>query len=167
MITNKDEQDESSKSDSSDKAQSFDETSEKTLSLKNISELLARRKLGGQMYLSKDQNIFPLWPTNKHKFLDAKDYVEIAIRYCIMDDQEILEFIMFLYDDQYSDIKICNLFPVSVYKLMIYYEKMNIFETLYDMEKRYDKIKGSTIINDWFSYCIMIDNITLAIYLLK
>lgn len=65
-----------------------------------------------------------------------------------MDDQEILEFIMFLYDDQYSDIKICNLFPVSVYKLMIYYEKMNIFETLYDMEKRYDKIKGSTIIND-------------------
>ena len=71
------------------------------MNLKQISELLARRKLGGQLNSSKDQNIFPLTEINKHKFLEAKDYVEIAIRYCIMNDKEVLDFIIFLYEGEY------------------------------------------------------------------
>ena len=33
-----------------------------------------------------EQVIFPLDKNNKSKFLEAKDYVEIAIRYCLLND---------------------------------------------------------------------------------
>jgi hypothetical protein len=56
---------------------------------------------------------------------------------------------------------------MSIYKMCLYYEKIAIFETLYGKEKLMDKIKGSNIITESFSYCIVINNITVALYLLK
>lgn len=60
-----------------------------------------------------------------------------------------------------------NLFPISIYKLLIYYENISLFESLYEKEKFKDKIKGSNIITECFSYSIIINNITVAMYLLK
>lgn len=42
-----------------------------------------------------------------------------------------------------------------------------MFETLYEKEKECDKIKGSHIITENFAYAININNITVALYLLK
>lgn len=72
-----------------DEQENYSEKKKK--SLKEISALLQRRKTEG--YLSSDDmNIFPLTKASNHKYLQAKDFVEIAIRYCIMDDDEILNF---------------------------------------------------------------------------
>ena len=40
-----------------------------------------------------DSHIFPISPTTKGKFLEPKDYIEIAIRYCLLDEDQILNFI--------------------------------------------------------------------------
>lgn len=138
----------------------------KTITLKQISKLLARRKTEGYLS-SKDSNILPLTKQNKNKFFQAKDCVEIAIRYCLMDDEEILNLINLLYLEDMTDFDWVNIYPISIYKLCLYYEKIAIFESLYEKEKEMDKIKGSNIITEWFSYCIIINNITVALYLLK
>ena len=137
-----------------------------SLNLKEISKLLARRKLEGYLS-SKDMNIFPLTKHSKFKYLEAKDFVEISIRYWIMEDEEILNFIIFLFYAPENDLKWVNLFPLSIYKLLIFYEKICLFECLYEKEKLLDKIKGSNIITEWFSYSIIINNITVALYLLR
>ena len=138
----------------------------KFLTLKEISDLLARRKLEGYLS-SQDSNIFPLSKHTKNKFLEAKDYVEIAVRYCLMNDDEILNFINFLFLDEIIDIEWVNIYPTRLFKLLLYYEKIALFESLYEKEKEYDKAKGSNIITESFSYCIIINNITVALYLLK
>lgn len=139
-----------------------------TKTLKEISMLLTRRKLEGYLS-SSDSNIFPLTKHQKNKFLDSKDFIEICIRYCLMDDDGILNFINFLFvgDEDLYDMKCINLFPLKVYKLLLYYEKIAIFETLYEKEKECDKADGSNIITESFSYCIIINNITVSLYLLK
>lgn len=48
--------------------------------IKAISDLLARRQLEGYL-VSNDLNIFPLTKSSKSKYLQPKDFVEIAIRY--------------------------------------------------------------------------------------
>ena len=113
-----------------------------------------------------EQVIFPLDKRNKSKFLEAKDYVEIAIRYCLLNDWELLSLIIKLFHE--DDLETCiNLFPTYLYKLLIYYEKLTLFESLYEKEKQYGNVKSSHIITDWFSYWIIINNITIALYLLK
>lgn len=118
------------------------------------------------MNSAKEYNIFPLWSNTRSKFLEAKDYVEIAIRYCLLNDCAMMDFICSLFYDEFA-IWGMNLFPIYIYKLLVYYEKMSLFECLYEKEKVYDRIKGSNIIVDCFSYAIIIDNITIALYLLK
>lgn len=76
---------------------------EKHNTLRQISELLARRKLEGYLS-SKDMNIFPLNKKTKNKFFQPKDYVEIAIRYCLMSDDEILNFINFLFFEDLDEL---------------------------------------------------------------
>lgn len=68
--------------------------------MKEISKLLSRRKIEGYLS-SKDTNIFPLSKETKTKYLEPKDYVEIAIRYCLMTDDAILNLINFLYFDEF------------------------------------------------------------------
>jgi hypothetical protein len=72
-----------------------------------------------------------------------------------------------------------NLFPLSIYKLLVYYEKISLFEAIYEKEKQTYilskkttasddfRMKSSSIINDSFSYAVIIDNITVALYLLR
>ena len=130
--------------------------------------LLTRRKLEGYLS-SSDSNIFPLTKHRKNKFLDKKDFVEICIRYCHMDDDGILNFINFLFigDEEIIDMKCINIYDLNIYKLLLYYEKIALFESLYEKEKECDKAFGSNIITESFSYSIIINNITVALYLLK
>lgn len=134
--------------------------------LKEISLLLTRRKLEGYLS-SQDSNIFPLTKLKKSKYLDSKDFIEISIRYCLLSEDEILNFINFLFLDEIVEFSCVNLYPLKMYKLLLYYEKIALFETLYEKEKEYDKAKGSNIITESFSYSIIINNITVALYLLK
>ena len=113
-----------------------------------------------------EQNIFPLNAKSRSKFLEVKDYIEIAIRYCLVEDCELLNLIILLFHDDSVDVQI-NLFPTYIYKLLIYYEKLTLFESLYDKEKEYGNVKSSHIITDCFSYSIIINNITVALYLLR
>lgn len=50
---------------------------------------------------------------------------------------------------------------------MIYYEKMSLFEALFEKEKDYGKVKNSDIIQNSFTYAILINNFTVALYLLQ
>jgi hypothetical protein len=138
----------------------------KIITLKEISAILARRKTEGYLS-SKDTNIFPLSKGNSKKFLQTKDFVEIAIRYCILEDEEILYLINLLFYDEDNCMDLINIYSLSLYKLLIYYEKISLFETLYEKEKELDKVKGSNIITECFSYSIIINNMIVALYLLK
>jgi hypothetical protein len=51
-------------------------------------------------------------------------------------------------------------YPIGLYKLLIFYEEMTIFEKLYSEEK-----PGNSIISDSFSYALIINNPLLGIYL--
>lgn len=83
----------------------------------------------------------------KSKFLEAKDYVEIAIRYVLLDNQDMIDLIVEMF---YEETILCvlNLFPVYLYKLLVYYERLSLFEALYEKEKEHDRIKECYIIND-------------------
>lgn len=80
---------------------------------------------------ANDHNIFPLSVKSKSKFLEAKDYIEVAIRYYLLDDWELMRFIVFLFFEDEEVVDWISLFPLSIYKLLIYYEKLSLFESLY------------------------------------
>lgn len=131
-----------------------------------MSRLLIRKKIEGYMP-ANDHNIFPLSVKSKSKFLEPKDYIEIAIRYYLLDDCELMRFIIFLFFEDEEVIDWISIFPLYLYKTMIYYEKLSLFESLYEKEKEFDNFKGFNIIKDCFSYAIIINNITVALYLFK
>ena len=131
-----------------------------------MSRLLIRKKIEGFMP-ANDGNIFPLSVKSKSKFLEAKDYVEIAIRYWLLEDWELMKFIVFLFIEEEEIIDCISIFPLYIYKTLIYYEKLSLFESLYQKEKELNDFKGYHIIKDWFSYAIIINNLTVALYLFK
>lgn len=70
------------------------------------------------------------------KILEEKDLVEISISNEILKDDDVLELIIFLYDKEVENNEFCTTFPLSLYKLLVYYDKLSIFETLITFEKK-------------------------------
>jgi len=53
--------------------------------IKKITNLLIKKKVAG-LLPAVDIHIFPISPTSKGKLLEPKDYVEIALRYCLLNE---------------------------------------------------------------------------------
>lgn len=133
--------------------------------VKRITKILHKMKIQGLM-ASGDHNIFPITMKSNSKFLEAKDYVEIGIRFCILEDKELIQLITFLFYDEFK-ISTMNLYPMYIYKLLVYYEKISLFEALYEKEKLYDRSVNSMILHECFSYSVILNNISIAVYFLR
>lgn len=110
--------------------------------------------------------IFPITPAIKAKPLELKDYIEIWIRYSLMWDKKILNFWVILFKTE-AVSETVNLYPLSLYKLLIYYEKLSLFEALYRLENRRDKVIRDEIVQASFASAIIMNNFNVAIYIFK
>ena len=127
---------------------------------------LIHKKNGVRLINSDDLRIFPLSKMSKGKPLEAKDYVEIAIRYCLMDDSQIFSLVYNIILKNTTPTCM-NVFPLYLYKLFVYYEKMGLFEELYDRERRIINRSWNDVVQTCFSYAIVINNLNIALYILQ
>ena len=69
-----------------------------------------------------------------------------------------------LYENTENNSDFSTKYPIGLFKLLIYYEELTIFEALYEEEKNVVQ-NSSKIIAEIFSYSLMIDNPLLSIFL--
>ena len=60
-----------------------------------------------------------------------------------------------------------SLFPIYVYKMLIYYERLSLFEELVEKEKIHNRMKEGDVIQSSFSYAIIMNHINVALYLFQ
>lgn len=81
----------------------------------------------------------------------------------ILHSESLVKLCQAIYNSHKAD-DIDSKYPIGLYKLLIYYEEIAVFESLY-LEEKEETANASSIIAELFSYSLMIDNPLLAIFL--
>ena len=90
----------------------------------------------------------------------------MSFQYGDLDNHKIFTIIINLleFSDESLDWKM-TLYPMFIYKMIIWYEEMSIFEALFTNEVNVNSIDTARIISDWFIYAVGVDKIVVAAYI--
>ena len=58
-----------------------------------------------------------------------------------------------------------TLYPMFAYKMILHYEEMSIFETMFQLEIEANSPDAARIISDWFNYSVGINKLSISAYL--
>ena len=84
---------------------------------------------------------------NKNKIMESKDIIEIAIYYQMLNIDQIYELILILYNQSNLIRDIDSVYPISLYKLLIEYDCIQIFEKLLKSELSLKQVNPGIISN--------------------
>ena len=72
------------------------------------------------------------------KYLEAKDIIELALRYSPLSSDEIIQLCLGFNDSWSKNAeKYAGIFPLYLYKLFVFYEQFELFEKAYQQECKY------------------------------
>ncbi|CAI2386274.1 unnamed protein product [Moneuplotes crassus] len=101
---------------------------------------------------------------SKTKYLQEKDIIEIAVIICFFTPEQICELCSLIFFWKGPELSSLDTrFPLSLYKLLLFYEELEAFQLLYSKESN-DRLKKIIILKS-FSYSLLISNPLIAIYL--
>ena len=79
--------------------------------------------------------------------MEPKDILEVALHYRILKVDEIYQLIFAMYDENNSLADITSVYPISLYKLLIEYDCIQIFEKLLKSELSLKQVNPGIISN--------------------
>lgn len=82
------------------------------------------------------------------KFLELKDFVEISLLYNILPNKSLTELIHILYLEDEINTDYSTVFPLSLYKLIVQYEQMDLFDECFSIELEHPNRSNSNSIAD-------------------
>ncbi|CAI2359412.1 unnamed protein product [Moneuplotes crassus] len=133
-----------------------------TLRIEKIKQIMANK------FQAKGVKMFDLHLLNMKnsstKYLHHKDVIEIALIFCLFSGSQIVDLCKLIFTwDNSLDSRLSYLYPLSVYKLLIFYEELEGFDLLYQQETSEDT--KDNIIAESLSYSLIINNPLIAVYL--
>ena len=89
----------------------------------------------------------------KNKLIEAKDIIEIGLYFNLLESTVLFNLINILFDREDYIKDFTNIYPVSLYKLLTQYERMQTFDKLIEIEinsPMYNRKTISSIISKYF-----------------
>ena len=69
------------------------------------------------------------------KILESKDIIDIALCFELLNPEELLDLICFIFQTQKESYEFGGIFPLSVYNLLVMHDQMAVFDKIFEIEK--------------------------------